>query len=135
MKKAWICSITVASIFFACSAFLQEYDLAKSIERGKEVYTANCMNCHNEDGSTTQGMYPPLAKSDYLKKSADTLINVILEGQTGDVIVNDEKYNMEMMAQNYLNDEQIADVLNYIRNTWGNKMTAITPAQVKPLRK
>jgi mono/diheme cytochrome c family protein len=135
MKKAWICSITVVSIFFACSAFLQDYDLAKSIERGKEVYTANCMNCHNEDGSATPGMYPPLTTSDYLKKTADTLINVILEGQTGEVIVNDEKYNMEMMAQNYLSDEQIADVLNYVRNTWGNKMPAIMPAQVKALRK
>jgi len=135
MKKVWVFSIAALSIFFASTAFLQEYDLPKSIERGKEVYTTYCMNCHLEDGSATPDLYPPLAKADYLKKTADTLINVILKGQTGEVVVNDQKYNDEMLAQNYLSDEQIADVLNYIRNSWGNKMPAITPPQVKAMRK
>jgi len=135
MKKVWVSSIATLSIFFACTAFFQEYDLPKSIERGKEVYTTFCMNCHLEDGSATPDIYPPLAKSDYLKKPADTLINIILEGQTGEIVVNDQKYDDEMLSQNYLSDEQIADVLNYVRNSWGNKMPAITPPQVKALRK
>jgi mono/diheme cytochrome c family protein len=135
MKKAWIGLIGTLSMFFLCSAFFQDFDLAKSIERGKEVYANNCVSCHNEDGKATAGLYPPLAKSDYLQKSADTLINVILAGQTGEVIVNGEKYNDDMLAQDYLSDDQVADVLNYVRNTWGNKMPAIVPAQVKALRK
>ena len=135
MKKVWFSLVVTLSIFFVCTAFFQEYDLNKSIERGKEVYSANCMDCHMADGTDPQNTYPPLAKSDYLKKSADTLINIILEGQTGEVIVNGQKYNDDMQPQNYLSDEQIADVLNYVRNSWGNKYPAITPPQVKALRK
>jgi len=135
MKKEWICLTGTAGIFFICSAFFQEYDLAKSIERGKEVYTNNCVSCHNEDGKATAGLYPPLAQSDYLQKSVDTLIHVILSGQSGEVTVNGEKYNDNMLAFDYLSDDQVADVLNYVRNTWGNKMPAIIPAQVKALRK
>jgi mono/diheme cytochrome c family protein len=60
----------------------------------------------------------------------------VLEGQTGEIVVNDKKYNGQMLAQNYLSDDQIADVLNYIRNSLGNKIPdAITPAQVKAQRK
>jgi len=135
MKKLRITLLVSVGVFFICTAFFQEYDLNKSIERGKEVYSANCMDCHMAEGTDPQNTYPPLAKSDYLKKSADTLINVILEGQTGEVIVNGEKYNDDMQPQNYLSDEQIADVLNYVRNSWGNKFPAITPPQVKALRK
>ena len=135
MKKVAVCAIATVSIFFVCTAFFQEYDLSKSIERGKEVYIANCMNCHLAEGTATPNQYPPLAKADYLLKPADTLITIILEGQTGEVVVNGEKYNDQMLAHNYLSDAQIADVLNYIRNSWGNKMAAIIPQQVKALRK
>lgn len=85
--------------------------------------------------TATPNQYPPLAKADYLLKPADTLITIILEGQTGEIAVNGEKYNDQMLAQDYLSDAQIADVLNYIRNSWGNKMAAIIPQQVKALRK
>jgi mono/diheme cytochrome c family protein len=135
MKKVLMCLIATVSLFFICSSFFQDYDLAKRVELGKEVSANNCVSCHNEDGKATEGLYPPLAKSDYLQKSADTLINVILAGQNGEVIVNGEKYNDDMLAQDYLSDDQAADVLNYVRNSWGNKMPAIIPAQVKALRK
>jgi nitrite reductase (NO-forming) len=59
-----------------------------------------------------------------------------LEGQSGEVIVNGSKYDDEMPEQSYLSDDQIADVLNYIKNSWGNKLPdTITPALVKALRK
>jgi nitrite reductase (NO-forming) len=135
MKKAAVCALAIVSIILVCTAFFQEYDLSKSIERGKEVYIANCMNCHLAEGTATPNQYPPLAKADYLLKPADTLITIILEGQTGEVVVNGEKYNDQMLAQDYLSDAQIADVLNYVRNSWGNKMAAIIPQQVKVLRK
>ena len=89
-----------------------------------------------EDGKGTPDINPPLAKADYLKKPAKTLIGVILDGQSGEVVVNGKKFNAIMAPQPYLTDEQIADVLNYIRNSWGNKISgAITPAAVKALRK
>jgi nitrite reductase (NO-forming) len=89
-----------------------------------------------EDGKGTPDINPPVAKADYIKKSAKILINIILKGQSGDVVVNRIKYNTPMPAQDYLADEQIADVLNYVRNSWGNKIPGmITPAMVKALRK
>jgi nitrite reductase (NO-forming) len=135
MKKLTLCIIATITLFFLCTAFFQDYDLAKSIVRGKEVYVSNCINCHLADGSATPDRYPPLAKADYLHKPADSLIIIVLEGQTGEIVVNGKKYNDEMLAQNYLSDAEIADVLNYIRNSWGNKMAVIKPEQVKALRK
>ena len=108
----------ILSYFFIMSAsFYQNNELAKSIERGKDVYTTYCMSCHMEDGKGTPDMNPPLAKADYLKTPVKNLIRIILEGQTGEVIVNKKKYNTPMLPLSYLSDEQVADVLNYIRNS------------------
>jgi len=116
-------------------AFMQPAGLAKSVANGKTVYTNNCMNCHMEDGKGIANAFPPLAKSDYLKRPAKDLIAVILKGQSGEVKVNGVVYNGNMPAQDYLTDEEIADVLNYISNSWGNKnLKPILPSQVKQQR-
>lgn len=126
----------VTSGIFLLSSFEPGQKLSESIKRGKEVYTLYCQNCHMEDGKGTPDINPPVAKADFLKKPSRTLINVILQGQSGEVVVNGKKYNALMPAQDYLSDEQIADVLNYIRNSWGNKIPGtITPASVKAFRK
>jgi len=135
MIKVLAISLIIAGIFLL-SSFVPDQTLGESIKRGKEVYALYCQNCHMEDGKGTPDINPPVAKADYLKKPAKTLIGVILEGQSGEVIVNGKKYNTIMAPQPYLTDEQIADVLNYIRNSWGNKISGtITPAAVKALRK
>ena len=137
MIKATSILLIILSFFIIGSSFYQQDSLPESIKRGKEVYTNYCMNCHMEDGNGTPDINPPLAKADYVKKQpAKTLINIILEGQSEEITVNKKKYSIPMPPQPYLSDEQIADVLNYIRNTWGNKIAGIiTPAQVKALRK
>lgn len=117
------------------AAFIQPADLAKSVAKGKSVYANNCMNCHMEDGKGIANAFPPLAKSDYLKKPAKDLIAVVLKGQSGEVKVNGVVYNGNMPAQDYLTDEEIADVLNYVSNSWGNKnLKPILPSQVKQQR-
>ena len=112
-------------------------DLAASVKHGKDAYTAYCQNCHQESGAGLEGVYPPLAKSDFVLKDKDgkKAIGTILKGQTGEVIVNGKKYNVDMPNQAYLTDGQIADILNYVRNTWGNKGKVLTPALVKGERK
>lgn len=112
----------------------QEKNLQESMKRGKEVYALYCQNCHMENGQGMEGVNPPLAKTTYLKDTKKN-IGIILNGQTGDVVVNGKKYNAIMNPLNYLDDKQIADVLNYIRNSWGNKYPIVTPAQVKAERK
>jgi mono/diheme cytochrome c family protein len=135
MKPVFLIS-AIAICIFLLSSFNQDPQLKESIARGKEVYSLNCQNCHMEDGTGMQDVNPPLAKADYLKKPAKTLIGIILKGQSGEIVVNGKKYNAMMPAQDYLTDEQIADVYNYARNSWGNKIPGtITPAMVKELRK
>jgi mono/diheme cytochrome c family protein len=135
MQKILVSSIIVTGLLVITSSFYQKYDLKKSVERGKEAYTLYCITCHMADGNGQADVYPPVAKTAYLKKPAKTLINIILLGQNGEITVNNKKYDGQMPAQNYLSDEQIADVLNYTRNSFGNKIpTAITPQQVKALR-
>ena len=135
MNRVSTISIITFGIFLL-SSFMPDPNLNESIKRGKEVYALYCQNCHMEDGKGMPEVNPPLAKADYIKKPTKTLITIVLKGQTGEVVVNGKKYNAIMQAQDYLTDIQIADVLNYSRNSWGNKIPGtITPAMVKAMRK
>jgi nitrite reductase (NO-forming) len=133
-KKMAICAIVFGIAL--TSSTLPDQEMKESIERGKEVYALYCQNCHMEDGNGMPGVNPPLAKADFMKKPAKTLINIILKGESGEVVVNGTKYNVPMPSMEYLTDKQIADVLNYSKNSWGNKIPGvITPAMVENLRK
>lgn len=101
---------------------------------GKEDYILYCQSCHMEKGEGVEGLYPPLAKTAYLKNTKK-IIDVILFGQFGEVKINGKMYNTDMPAQAYLTDEQIAGILTYVRSNWGNKYPPVTPAQVKAQRK
>ena len=130
----------VIAFFFVTTVSLmsfqkkQKFDLKASIERGKEVYNVNCITCHMEKGEGIEGAFPPLAKPDYLMADKNRSIRQILEGASGEMTVNGKTYNGEMPAID-LTDEQVSDVLNYVRNSWGNKGGAVTAAEVKAQRK
>ena len=120
-----------APIFSTLVAFNQkEFDLKASIKRGKEVYIDQCVTCHSEEGEGLEGVYPPLAKADYLMADSVRSIKQTLYGAKGEMIVNGKTYNKEMKGID-LTNEQASDVLNYIRNSWGNEGAAITPDQVE----
>jgi mono/diheme cytochrome c family protein len=109
-------------------------ELAKSVERGKEVYNAQCMSCHQPNGEGLSGVYPPLAGSDHLTKDQDKSISIVLKGQNEEITVKGTKYSVPMAAMNSLTDQQVADVLNYMGNSWGNRFNTVTPAGVKAKR-
>ena len=109
-------------------------EVAQSVERGKEVYTAQCMSCHQANGEGLTGVYPPLAGSDHLTKDQDKSISIILKGQNEEITVNGTKYSVPMPAISTLTDQQVADVLNYMGRSWGNQFNVVTPAQVKSRR-
>ena len=106
------------------------FDLKASMDRGKEIYLAYCITCHMENGEGIPTIYPPLAKSDYLMADKKRAIKQVLEGANGEMIVNGITYNNQMAAFP-LPDQEVSDVLNYIRNTWGNVGDPILPQQVK----
>lgn len=128
----FVASITIIASSFS---FQEKLDLKASIARGKEVYTAQCMSCHMEQGEGIESVYPPLAKADYLKKDKKVLADQILHGITGEIKVNGVVYNGEMTPFEHLSDQEVSDVLNYIRNSWGNKGDAVRPEDVKAQRK
>lgn len=108
-------------------------DLEERMAAGKTVYNHNCAACHQPNGEGIKGAFPPLAKSDYLadRKKA---ISAILNGLQGKVLVNGQEYNGVMPALG-LDDEDVANVLSFITNSWGNTAKEITREEVKAERK
>jgi nitrite reductase (NO-forming) len=109
-------------------------DLATSMERGKEIYLRNCVSCHMDQGEGLEGVFPPIAKSDYMLADKKRAIQQTLYGITGEMTVNGVKYNGEMNAFP-LSDEEMSDLMNYIYNSFGNKSGVISPEEVKAARK
>lgn len=98
----------------------QNPKLQESIQRGEAVYSDLCITCHLPDGKGVPKIFPPLANSDYLKNKRTESIKAIKYGMSGEITVNGVKYNTPMAALGLTNKE-VADVMNYITNAWGNK--------------
>jgi len=105
--------------------------LKESLLDGKEIYNDFCAQCHLEDGKGVKGIYPPLAKSDFLV-NVNRTISSIKYGLKGPITVNGEKYNSIMVSQG-LDDEEISDVVNYILNSWGNSTDKLITEEIVAL--
>ncbi|OCX52340.1 cytochrome C [Mucilaginibacter sp. PPCGB 2223] len=105
-----------------------------SIARGKVVYTKNCLSCHFVDGGGVPNMNPPLVKTSYVLGDKTKLIKVVLNGFAQNVEIDGETYSNNMAPHNFLSDQEIADVLTYVRNSFGNKASAVKAAEVKVVR-
>ena len=107
--------------------------------RGKAVYEAGCVACHQPNGKGLEKLAPRLAGSDWMKKKDDILIRVILNGLQGPITVigKDVDSSFQVMPGHaaLLDDDNIAEVLSYIRNTWGNKGRMVTRESVVAVRK
>ena len=108
--------------------------LKSSVARGKIVYTKICLTCHQVDGSGVPMMNPPLTKTKWTLGSKAVLIRQVLKGSSGTVEIDGDTFRNTMPPQPQLTDQQIADVLTFVRNNFGNKATAVTPAEVKVVR-
>ncbi len=109
--------------------------LSKEIlmEKGKRVFTQTCFACHQMNGEGMAGVFPPLAKSDFLMADKDRSIRAVTKGLAGPIKVNGKEYN-GVMPPVTLNDEQISQVLTYIRNEWGNTGDIVTVDEVRKVR-
>ena len=102
--------------------------IQESLLDGQEIYNDFCVQCHLEDGKGIKGIYPPLAKSDFLKDINQTIYS-IKYGLRGPITVNGENYNSIMVSQG-LDDEEISDVVNYILNSWGNSTNELITEEI-----
>lgn len=107
--------------------------LQASITRGKQLYLEQCLACHQADALGVSGMNPPLVKTKFVMGDKVTLVKIVLNGMTG-VEVEGEDYHGVMAPHSDLSDQQIADVLTYVRNSFGNKAKAVTASEVKAIR-
>lgn len=106
-----------------------------NLDRGRAMYDNICALCHNTDGTGKPGQAPPFAGSEWALGSPDRMIRIPLAGLSGPLSVKGQEWNLAMPAMGAtLSDEDLAVVLSYIRQSWGNKASEITPEQVKKIR-
>lgn len=101
---------------------------------GKVVYANSCAACHQVNGQGIAAAFPPLAKADFLMLDKKRSIRTVVHGLEGKIKVNNVDYDGIMPALG-LDDEDIANVLTYVRNSWGNKGDMVKPSEVKAERK
>jgi len=92
---------------------------------GEEVYGKTCKACHQANGKGIPSAFPPLAESDYLLEDKNRAIKQVLEGSSGEMVVNGVTYNGTMTPQ-AISDQEVVDVINYILNSWGNAGGEVT---------
>ena len=104
--------------------------------RGRALFDVNCALCHNTDGLGKPGQaHAARGFRVGLAPGGDQMIHIPLVGLTGPITVKGQEWNLNMAAMGAAySDEQLADVVSYIRNSWGNKASVVTPEQVKKVR-
>ncbi len=134
MKVCFTLCLGLVSSFFI-SVYGQNKELNESIKKGKDIYQDFCITCHMGNGEGLTGAFPPLAKSDYLVNNRTKSMKAIKYGLQGEIVVNGKTYN-SIMANLGLADDEIADVMNYISNSWGNKNdNIVTEKEVSEIKK
>jgi nitrite reductase (NO-forming) len=108
--------------------------LQDQIGAGKALFNGTCSVCHQANGAGLAGVFPPLAKSDYLNADHKRAIGVVLHGLSGKVNVNGKDYESVMPTMNQLNDDEVANILTYVLNSWDNKGGQVKTEDVKAIR-
>ncbi|MDH5396713.1 MAG: PQQ-dependent sugar dehydrogenase [Cyclobacteriaceae bacterium] len=106
----------------------------ESMSPGQMAYRQNCMACHAEHGTGMPGMNPPLIGTEWVLGDKERIISIVLNGFTDPIEINGETFQNVMGAMNYLKDEDIAEILTYVRSAWGNDASAVTAAEVTAVR-
>lgn len=99
--------------------------------QGKELYETYCTNCHQDSGEGLASLYPPLAKSDYLLADIPRAACIIKNGQFKEIVVNGTTYSQMMPGLGHLTNLEIAEILTYVTNSWGNEAGIQNVAEVE----
>ena len=119
----------------AAACFAVNFAAAREepLERGRDLYERNCLQCHQANGAGVPGIFPPLVRSDLLARDLDRAIRAVCEGLSGPITVNGVKYD-GVMPPVVLGDGAIADVFTYVLNNWGNGGGRVSARQVREVR-
>ena len=134
MKKLFVTCIIIV-LGMSCAVFTGKNSVSKTtLERGSTVYIATCIGCHQAEGEGIPGLHPPLANTSYVLGDKINLVNIILLGMYDPVTIDNVNYTSVMPSFAQLTDQEIADVLSYVRNSFGNNATGIRASLVKDAR-
>ncbi|MFA6277539.1 MAG: cytochrome c [Pedobacter sp.] len=122
-------SIAICSIMYSCQD-ASEMEQAKYMTGGKDLYIANCQNCHGTNGEGLGELAPPLTDSTFLKEKKSQLACIIKNGSNKGVVINGKNYQGKMPAFSKLHDIDLAQVIVYVTNSFGNKQGMYTYEQV-----
>jgi len=110
-------------------------DMKKSIENGRTIYMQRCLTCHQKDGGGVPHLNAPLdGATAVVANDKAKLIRIVLKGMADRIEIDGEYYSNSMTPQGDLKDQQVADVLTFVRNNWTNKASAVSAAEVKAAR-
>jgi nitrite reductase (NO-forming) len=129
-KAASLAPVASAAAATVAGTLTQE----DQVKAGQALFAGTCSTCHQPDGKGLAGVFPPLAGSDYLGKGNDALIRVVLNGLSGPVTVNGQDYNSVMPPMSQLTDDEVANILTYVKNSWGNGGGKVTMDEVAKVR-
>ena len=127
-------SLKHLALVFLAAAAVAAPDAA-SLERGKAVYSRTCIACHQPTGMGLPPVFPPLAGSEWVAKDASIAVRNIINGMQGPITVKGVSYNSMMPPVAGLSYKDIADVVNYVNNSWGNAGPNVTEAEVAAIKK
>ena len=105
------------------------------IKAGEALFAGTCSTCHQANGAGIEGVFPPLAGSDFLLADKQRAIGIVINGLTGPVKVNGKDFNSVMPPMSQLNDDEVANILTYVLNSFGNKGGVVSTAEVSAVRK
>ena len=105
------------------------------MDKGRQLFLQNCAACHQPTGQGLPGAFPPLAGSDFIKANPMAILEVTTKGRQGKLVVNGKEYDNVMPAMSYLSDQDLAAIISYVLNSWGNPGGKITAKEIGAFRK
>ncbi len=116
------------------SATNETVQIEETPHPGEALYARYCLACHQADGKGVPGIHPTLVKTDWVLGDKERLIDIVLNGMKGSVLINGEEFNGIMAPMSFINDQDIADILTYIRSNFGNDASEVMPEEVAKVR-
>lgn len=130
-KVASMASVTTAAASDAAGTLTP----AQQFDAGKSLFSGTCSVCHQDNGAGLAGVFPPLAKSDYMAAASDEqLVGILLNGLTGPIKVNGQDYNSVMPPMSQLTDDEVANILTYVKGSWDNGGGSVSKETVAKVR-
>ncbi len=127
--------LVTASIPLAGLIFVYTTMMPKGAPDGEELYLEHCGNCHGKEGEGLKSLYPPLAKSDYLRDHQTELPCNMIHGMEGPIVVNGKSFNLAMPGVETLSGTQVWKILEHINTSWGNDIETAPKEKIKAVVK